>query len=259
MPCMHLGAAQCDVQFLKEHVKRIQHDPNARWVYMGDGGECVTKESKGDIFSQLMPPQAQMLALVDILAPIKEKGLFGIRGNHGHRVYKETGLSFDHTLCGLLGIPYMGSGTFCNVQVNRSSYDMYFHHGIDSGITLAAKVSKAEAFGKFIDADAIFTAHSHVAQELTPVALMSCDNNARKVSTKMRHQYICGTAYDSRTGYAEDRGYPPLLPAYLMVEFDGRIVEGRAKKSQHCTRYMSDGQHELEHDYVTQYLTARLE
>lgn len=257
--CIHMGSPQCDMKFLQEHLYRLKHDPNGRWVYMGDGGECVTKLSKGDVYGQLMPPQAQIEALLDLLGPVKKQGLLGVRGNHGHRVYKETGLSFDHTLCSRLGIPYMGAATFANMVVNRSSYDLYFHHGTDSGITLRAKIAAAEAFGKFIRADAIFTAHSHIAQELQPCAELYCDNNATKCGTLLRHQYITGSFYDSRTGYAEDKGYPPLLPSCLRVTFDGRIVEGKAKKTQKCDRYESDGQHELNHDYIQEYLVRRLE
>lgn len=259
LSCMHLGSPQCDMKFLKEHLYRIKHDPNARWVYLGDGGECVTKLSKGDLYGQLLPPQGQIEALVDLLEPIQKKGLFGVRGNHGHRVYKETGLSFDHSLCGRLGIPYLGVAAFANVVVNRSSYDLYFHHGTDSGVALASKVSKAEGFTKFILADAIFTAHSHIATALQPAALLFSDNNAGKVGTIMRYQYITGSFYDSRTGYAEDKGYPPLLPSCLMVEFDGRIIEGRTKKGQRSVRWESDGQHELTHEYIQEYLIARVE
>lgn len=257
--CMHLGAPQCDVQFLREHIRRIAEDPIGRWVYMGDGGECVTKYSKGDVYGQLMSPQLQLEALMDFLAPIKSKALFGIRGNHGHRVYKETGLSFDHTLCSRLGIPYLGVGTFMHVVVNRSVYDTYFHHGTDSGISLRAKIAAAESFGRFVNADAIFTAHSHVAMKLTPAALQEADANGGKARTRMRQQYICGCAYDSRTGYAEDKGYPPLLPAYLSVEFDGRIIEGKAQHGQRHRVFESDGQHELRHEYVQKYLTRRVE
>jgi len=255
LACLHVGAAQSDYKFITEQLKRIKHDPQARWIYMGDGGECVTLTSKGDVSGQLLNPQLQMEMLCDLLSPLKDKGLFGIRGNHGGRIWKVAGLSFDHNLCSRLGIPYMGSGTFGHFVVNRSRYDGYFHHGIQSGITLTSKIKKAEDFGKFIDADMIFTAHSHVAIELHPSALLSCDHQAQKAGTKLRHQYICGSAYDSRSGYAEDKGYTPLLPAMLSIELDGRIVAGKPQKHLTCRRYESDGQHELLHPYVEEYLT----
>jgi hypothetical protein len=254
--CLHLGAAQCDIKFIREHIRRIKNDPNGYWIYMGDGGECVTKLSKGGLYEQLLSPQHQQDMLIELLDPIRDKGLFGIRGNHGNRIDKESGLSFDKTLCVGLGIPYMGVSTMLNLVVNRSSYDLFFHHGATSGSALQSKVSRAEVFGKFIDADALFTAHSHVAMELQPSAILSCDNTTKTIRTKLRKQYICGSAYDSRSGYAEEAAYSPILPSYLAVTFDGRIIEGKAIKRQHTTRYESDGQYKLEHDYLERILVG---
>lgn len=223
--CMHLGAPQCDLKFIEAHVDRIKKDPAANWVYMGDGGECVTKLSKGDIYSQTMSPQEQLDSIVEILEPIRSKGLFGIRGNHGNRIYKETGLEFDKALCVGLGIPYFGSSTFADLVVGDVNYSCYFHHGSDSGTSHAAKVRKAEDFARYINADAIFTAHSHVAMALSPAVLQGIDRSTKSVTSTLRQQYICGCAYDSRTGYAEEKGYPPLIPAWLSVEFNNEVPE----------------------------------
>jgi hypothetical protein len=250
--CMHLGAQQCDYKFITEHIERLRKDPNGFGVYLGDGGECVTKLSKGGIYEQILNPQEQHDVLVDMMNPVKHKLLFGIRGNHGHRIFKETGLSFDKNLCHRLNIPYLGVSAFCNLIVNRSSYDLFFHHGSASGTGLQSKVSSAEKFGRFIDADAMFTAHSHICAEEPPLALFALNNSTKTITTKMRHQYICGCGYDSRTGYAEESAYPPILPAYLTVQFDGRIIEGTAQHSQTSEVFRSDGKHELRHDYVSE-------
>lgn len=255
--CLHVGASQCDMTFIRAQIKRIQNDPCARWVYMGDGGECVTMMSKGDIWGQLIGPGGQMEILCDLFKPIADKGLFGIRGNHGNRIYKETGLQFDQQFMARVGVPYLGISAGCNIVVNRSSYDLFFHHGIDSGSPLATKIAKAEKFGTFINADAIFTAHSHIAQDLSPSALYEFDNSNQRITTKLRYQYICGTAYDSRSGYAEEKGYSPLLPAWLTVEFDGRIREGYPVREQRSTVVRSPGNYELTHDYLLPYLTAQ--
>ncbi len=245
LPCFHVGAAQSDVIFIRQHVKRIQEDPNAIWIYLGDGGECVTKLSKGSIYDQLYSPQEQLEILEELLAPIKDKGWAGIRGNHGYRIYKETGISFDSALCVSLGIPYMDAQTWAHLRVNRSDYNLYFHHGVDSGITSQAKLNSAEKFTKYIDVDALFTAHSHVGLELPPAALLRVSNVKMKVETKLRHQYICGSGYDSRTGYAAEKGYPPLLPQFIVVEFSGRTIHGYPIINQKYTRYISEGQHEV--------------
>jgi hypothetical protein len=233
--CMHLGAQQCDEKFIKEHVYRAKHDPDGLVVYMGDGGECVTKLSKGDVYAQTMSPQEQIDECVEIMKPIRNKLLFGIRGNHGNRVYKETGVDFDKNLCERLGMPYLGASTFMQLVVGNVAYDTFWHHGIDSGAPLVTKVRRAETFSHFIDADAIFTAHSHVAMELQQAALLFANNKKHEVGTKLRSQYICGSGYDSRSGYAEDKGYPPLLPSYIEVEFSG------VEPKQSCKIYRADG------------------
>jgi hypothetical protein len=239
------------MKFIREHIRRLKEDPNGRGIYLGDGGECVTTSSKGDIYKQLLSPQQQVDVLVEeVFAPVKDKLLFGIRGNHGNRVYKETGLSFDKNLCHRLGIPYLGVSTFANITVNRSSYDAFFHHGADSGTSMQSKITKAEKFNSFINADALFTAHSHACIELHPYALLSADNANCRVETKLRHGYVCGSAYDSRSGYAEEKAYSPILPAYIVVEFDGRIVEGRAQYGQKSEVFRSAGNYELKHDYI---------
>lgn len=248
--CWHLGAAQSDMKFIQQHLRRLKNDPNGFAVYMGDGGECVTRLSKGDVYKQLLSPQQQLELFVETVEPVRGKILFGIRGNHGNRVYKETGLSWDKALCTALGIPYLGVDTFCNLVVNRSSYDLYFHHGADSGTSLQSKVTRAEKFGQFINADAIFTAHSHACMELQPAAMLSIDNQAAKVRTKLRAQYVCGSAYDSRTGYATEKAYAPILPSHIVVAFDGRINEGYAKYGQKSTIYRADGSYEVTHDYI---------
>lgn len=250
---MHLGSPQCDYRFLQEHVARIKADPYAKWVYMGDAGECVTKASKGSIYEQILSPQAQLEAVVDLLNPVRDKGLFGIRGNHGHRLYKETGLSFDSALCSRLGVPYLGAAAMAAFGVGDQTYTSYFHHGTESGISIRSKITSAEGMARFINADAIFTAHSHVAMELTPAPLIEADSRNRRVRTRLRHQYICGTAYDSRTGYAEEKGYPPLTPAYISVRFDG------VRKYQEYKRYFSDLSYDIEHEYLTRFMAQREE
>lgn len=243
--CMHFGAKECDIKFIKEHIQRIKEDPYGYYVYMGDAGECVTKQSKGDVFAQTHSPQGQQDLATEILAPIQGKGLFGIQGNHGHRIYKETGLDWDQNLCHRLGIPYLGISAFVNLVVNRSSYDLFFHHGASSGSPLVTKIRAAEKFTGFVDADALFTAHSHVCQDLPPSVLFSLDNSHRQINTKLRHQYICGCGYDSRSGYATEKGYSPILPAYLSVTFDGRIIGGKAQMTQECKIWRSDGKHKV--------------
>src|SRR5258706_1237624 len=236
--CWHRGAEQSDTGFIEGVVQKIRDDPRGVWVYLGDGGECVTTHSKGDIYQQTMSPTDQQNDIVRLLRPISGRGLFGIRGNHGNRIQKESGLDFDETLCAKLGIPYLGVSAFWHLKLRVGSehcgiFSIFTHHGVDSGVAISSKVTKGQAFDRTFIADAILTAHSHIAVDLPPRYYSTlADRGANPIKWNETREYICGSTYDSRTGYAEDKGYPPLLPSHLKIEFS---VDSNGKKSQSST------------------------
>ncbi|SRR5258705_677361 len=242
--CWHLGSRQSDVNFIKDMIQRVKEDPIARWAYLGDAGECVTKYSKGDLFGQFLSPTQQQNEIVKLLEPVRDKGLFGVRGNHGNRIYKETGLDFDETLCAKLGIPYLGTAALWHLKVKDVFFSVYTHHGVDSGTAIGTKVNKAKVFENIIDADAILTAHSHVCIDLPPrymAHLVDRTVTGDPIKWSETREYICGSAYDSRTGYAEDKAYPPLLPSHMKIEFSTyKDSKGNRRKQQVATIYRKE-------------------
>lgn len=222
--CMHLGARQADIPFIKEHVSRIADDPDGRWVYLGDGGECVTISSKGSIYHQTMSPDEQIDAIEELLEPIRGRGLLGVSGNHDRRITKLSGLDWTHALCTRLGIPYMGLSCFMKIKVgtgkNSLFYDTFWHHGTDSGSVVGTKVNKALKLNDLVWADAVFSAHSHICLDNPPQYIAYLPVAGDTIEYKEIRSFICGCAYDSRTGYAEEKGYSPILPAYLGVTFN---------------------------------------
>jgi len=238
--CWHVGAPQARYDFIDEMAQRLKDDPTGRWIYLGDGGECVTKSSKGMIYEQQMNPQEQFNWLVSKLYPIRAKGLFGVKGNHGYRTFKESGLGFDESLMMSLQLPYLGTAAFVRLLLGRASYHLYFHHGLDSSSNFGGKINKAKAFESWVDADAIFSAHSHICCEIPPryMAYLSDGGNGENdIKWKSTYEYICGCAYDSRTGYAEDKGYQPILPGHLSVKFLTKWKGNRVEKTQECRIY----------------------
>lgn len=226
-------------------ISRVKEDPHGKWIYLGDAGECVTKQSKGDIFTQTLSPVQQQNELVRLLEPVSEKGLFGVRGNHGNRIYRETGLDFDETLCAKLGVPYLGTAAFWHLKVKDVYFSVYTHHGVDSGVAIGTKVNKAKAFDNMIDSDAIMTAHSHICVDLPPRYMAHLGEPRTVVGEPIKwtetREYICGSAYDSRTGYAEDKGYPPLLPSHMVIEFStSKNSSGTRRKYQTATIFRKE-------------------
>ena len=242
--CWHRGVKESNLGFIKEMVQRVADDEDARWIMLGDLGDCVTRHSKGDLFSQTIPPQLQMEEVVDLLEPVKGKGLFGVEGNHGARIYRETGMTFDKTLCTLLGIPYAGISAFVDLRVYDTRYDVYVRHGLTSGATMGGKVKRAIDADSGILADAVLTAHSHIAGEIEPETMAYLPAQGNSVKWRTKRRYICGSSYDSRTGYAESKGYSPIIPAHVCVGFRGwergTAKVARGVKEQSFTVYRVD-------------------
>ena len=220
--CLHIGAPQADLAFIRQHVARIAADPDGRYVYLGDGGECVTKASKGELYEQTASPDRQIDIVADLLEPIRGKGLFGISGNHDRRIAKLSGLDWTKALCAQLGIPYLGLAAMARFTLSaygRSlAWDTFWHHGADSSAVLGGKLNAAKKLEHLAEVDAVFSAHSHIALDAPPTYRLRLDPQGRRVSYREVRNFICGCAYDSTVpGYAMEKGYPPILPAWAGI------------------------------------------
>lgn len=223
--CWHIGARQSSLPFIQKVIKTIASDPHGRWIYMGDAGECVLKSSKGSVYEQLIPPGEQLKVATELLMPIRKQGLFGIRGNHGNRIDKETGMGWDETFCTLLGIPYMGIEALVQLQFSTTgrkalSVSLYAHHGRATATTPGGKMNAAHKPESLVAADIILTGHTHVAGEAWPSKLMAyLHPRKREIQWMRMRSFVCGSAYDSRIeGYATEAMLPPLMPEHLRIK-----------------------------------------
>ncbi len=237
--CWHVGAKQSSTKFIEKVISEIQADPLARWIYMGDAGECVTKASKGNIYEQLLNPGDQLRMAAEYLTPIRDKGLFGIRGNHGNRIDRETGVGWDEMLCARVGVPYMGVSVLSNIilsvdRTSRVGASVYVHHGSASAITPAGKMSAARKPEKFITADVMITAHTHACGEAwPPMHVAYADAAQRRIRWYTQRIFVAGSAYDSRSGYAEEKMYPPILPEHLVITLKAVRKQGDDGRHAH--------------------------
>jgi hypothetical protein len=203
---------------------------------MGDGGECVTKSSKGNIYEQLLSPGDQLRDVAELLTPIRSKGLWGIRGNHGNRIDRDSGLGWDECLCARIGIPYLGVSCLGNIVLmptatQRLNVSVYAHHGSAGAISPAGKMSAGHRSETFITADILLSAHTHVCGEAWPARYYGSTDPCRRRNIWMRSRaFVCGSAYDSRSGYAEEKQYMPILPEHLIIKIRAQEKNGKLRR-----------------------------
>ena len=218
----HFGSRQCNEEFIKQIVKEIKAGDDAYWVGMGDFMENAVVGSKSDVYTQVLPPKEQMEHIVDVLTPIKEKGLFMIAGNHESRTHRMVGLTPEQYIGIQLDVPYCGFSCLAVLQMRSktpNSFTCFFHHGSGGGFTSGGKVNSAEKLRKIVPAaDAIFSGHSHTTSR---IPFTWYDAGTTRVLKHVGYNYIIGSALEWDGSYAEERAKPSATVEHIKVTFKG--------------------------------------
>jgi hypothetical protein len=219
----HLGSPQCNEGFIRQVLQEIKDNDDAYWCGMGDMMENAIVGSKSDVYTQTLPPKEQMEHIVDLLTPIKDKGLFAIAGNHEQRSMRVVGLIPEQFICYHLDIPYMGFSCLAVFQLmqskNPQGFSCYFHHNYGGGYTPGGKVNRAAKPRQICPTvDAVFSAHFHTTSRI-PVTWFE---PARKQIIKHTgYDYITGSALEWNRSYAEEKCKPPAATEFIKVTFIG--------------------------------------
>ena len=219
----HLGSPQCNENFIREVLYEIEHNDKAYWVGMGDLMENAIVGSKSDIYKQIIPPREQMKYLVELLSPIKNKGLFLIAGNHEQRTVRATGIFPEEYISIELGLPYMGFSCLSVFQLMKSktpqSFTVYCHHNYGGGYTKGGKINRAEKLRAIVPtADATFSGHFHTTSRMPATWYAP---GREQIIKHVGYDYCIGSALEYDNSYAEERAKTPATAEMVKVTFRG--------------------------------------
>ena len=236
---VHLGAAECMEQEFIAFVKQIAETPN---VYVTLGGDLIdngTRNGVTNIFRATMPPSQQKREMANILAPIRDRILCCVPGNHEKRSGKDADddPAFD-IMCKLdIEDRYRESMAFVKIQLGekenhggnqansiyRPSYILVVTHGSGGGMLTGASVNRGNRFGYVVDGmDALIIGHTHQPFVTQPskIKIDPHNNQVKLVPFKV----ICATSWLSYGGYAMDKMLSPSshCPQTLMLSGRGK-------------------------------------
>ena len=219
----HLGSRQFREDFVKQVVDEIASNDDAVWVGVGDMMENALIGSKSDVYTQDRPPTEQAEAVIELLDPIKKKGLFLIAGNHEQRTMRTAGFIPEQHIATRLGLPYKGFSCFAVINLTDChgphGFTMYFHHNYGGGYTRGGKVNRAHALRAIAPTvDATFSAHLHTTDR-DPVTWYEPVREG--IVTRLGYDYITGCALDYDESYAEERAKTPATLEFIKVTFVG--------------------------------------
>ena len=222
---LHYGNPYCSEKHFLRTLDYIKDNKNVYVFLNGDLCESAIKSSKGDIFSEKVPPGKQKKWVIKQLSPIKDRILGVTTGNHENRIYNETGVDLSCEIAEAVNAPYSPDGLLFKLSFGSGNeghtdkpyvFWSYITHGYGGARTRGAKNSKLERASTFVDADWYAMSHDHVVN-VEPDVVLKPDQRGTinedgfltgKVTAK-RKMLIKTNAFLKWGGYAESGGFSP--------------------------------------------------
>lgn len=175
---VHLGSRECMEQEFMQFIDTVKNTPNMFVVLGGDLLDNGTRNGVTNIFRATMPPSQQKRQMANMLAPIRDRLLCSVSGNHERRSGKDADddpimdimakLDLEHLhrenmafLKIQLGEKEYENGTRINGKY-RPTYVLCVTHGSGGGALPGAVINRNERFGYCCEGiDALIVGHSH--------------------------------------------------------------------------------------------------
>jgi len=215
------------------YLKKIEADPTAAVLLGGDLINGGIKSSVTNVYEEKYTPHQQKKDMIELLAPIKDKIVAGVRGNHEYRQVKETSTDVMEDIFSKLRIEdaYAGDAGFIKISLGKHSgggsikpvtYMIYLAHGSGGGSLLGSGLSRQDGYHMVIEGvDISVTGHVHKPTK-TPSARMVFDPRNNKISKTNTLLFVCTTWLDCG-GYPERAQMRPVAFYPDTIRLDGRI------------------------------------
>lgn len=237
---VHLGSPGCMEQEFIKFINTVKDTPN---VYLTLGGDLIdngTKSSVTNPFRATMPPSQQKKEMANILAPVRDRILCLIPGNHERRSGKDADDDPVYDIAAKLDIEhlYRENIAFVKIQMGvaetkngkrnngdfRPTYVLAVTHGSGGGILTGGAVNRNERFGYVLDnVDALIVGHTHKPFSTQPGKIF-VDAKNNKVSIKP-FRVISSTSWLEYGGYAAQKMLLPTTHCLQTLTLCGKRKE----------------------------------
>ncbi len=235
---VHLGAAEHMEQDWIAFCKRILTEENSYIILGGDLMNNATRNSVSDIFEERFRPREQKKQLVTLLAPVRDKILCMVSGNHERRSVKDVDDDPSYDIACKLDIEdrYRENIAFLRLRFGKleasgdrnPTYCLAVTHGAGGGALTGGVVNRGERFGSVIDGiDALIVGHTHKPYITQPTKIV-VDSHNNRVTFKPFKVISC-SSWLSWGGYAARKMLPPTSYTPQIIQIRGRKKEIRVE------------------------------
>ena len=217
---VHIGSSECNLDLFREYISKIADDPNGYAVIIGDMMNMGLKNSKSNVYEEVLNPMEQKELCYELLSPIADKILAGCSGNHEYRYVREVGTNPLYDVFCRLRIEdkYRENACFIKLVVgkngkNPNTYGVVLTHG--------SSKSKDEKWTYAVDGcDVFISGHTHLGTH-QPLGKIKMDLTHETVKT-IGYQHIVVIPFQEYGGYAIRGKYlPNNLAQFQCVTFSG--------------------------------------
>jgi len=221
-----------DIKYIKDH-------PSAYCVLNGDLMDCAIASSIGDTYGATLSPMDELKVCMELFAPIADKILCVVPGNHEARHYRTNGIDLTELMCRQLGIEDRFSPTTAILFVRfgrlnsekdghhrKACYTVYISHGSGGGRKEGGKIQRLVDLSTIVDADVYICGHTHLPATLKDGFARPCvANSSVAYCTRL---YVNTSAKLDYGGYGDTQGFKVPCTDTPIIWLNGERKEMRA-------------------------------
>jgi DNA polymerase II small subunit/DNA polymerase delta subunit B len=235
---IHIGSEATDVDYVEAKLKEYAKAQN---VYFGLGGDFIDngiKASKAGPYRQTMRPSEQKKMAVRIFAPIRDRILYILPGNHENKSSQETDDNPAYDISAKLDLEdiYRESLAFLKAEIGSNPNDhkrpfKYYIaalHGAGGGVYTGGAINRTENFLYSIDGvDVLITGHTHKLAGSRPGKLVISTQHDTVYQRDMLN--VISGAWCEFASYAGAAMYRPgpRKPGKVVLRGDRKEMEAR--------------------------------
>ena len=210
---LHLGSAQCDLQFFNFWANEFEKAPENKAIYcLGDLLEFP--RASLDAYGVTMSTHDALERLVELLEPYKDYVRYVVTGNHEARTLKEHNFDITRSIAQRLDAKYSRSDFFDKISDGNNDFVIYGKHGTRTSKNSQLAMNNFIRDMADIDANLCMMGHNHYTE--------FASNYRRGYDDGDRRYYAFTGHFLMYDGYARAKGFPLSQPSFLRLAVDNK-------------------------------------
>lgn len=218
---VHIGSKECDLELLREWIEMVKSDPNGAVVIVGDMLNMGLKNSKSNVYEEVLTPMQQKELCYELLNPIANKIIAGCSGNHEYRANKEVGMNPLYDVFCRMRIEDRYRENACYIKLSVGKRKNSFNNVYGVTLTHGSSKTKDEKWTYGVDGcDVFISGHTHEPLH-KPLGKIRMDLRHNSVKT-VGYQHVVVIPFQRYGGYTTRSKYMPNhLGQFQRITFDG--------------------------------------